>query len=109
MIDRRAAEVQRVRIQRTARDLGPEDVLWFEVRSARHERWGSRWRAAVCRPDQVRKVFAGASGEGATFELDYPSQLPEWLESLGLQPAQPIPRDWKDLLFFGCDVHLSNR
>jgi hypothetical protein len=51
-------------------------------------------------------VLSGASGEGAVFELDYPSQLPEWLDALGVRPVQRVPGDWNHLMFFGCDVEI---
>jgi hypothetical protein len=54
----------------------------------------------------VTKVLFGTGSEGAVFGLDYPSQLPDWLDALGVQPVEPIPEDWNDIVFFGCDVEV---
>ncbi|KHL01308.1 hypothetical protein [Sinomonas humi] len=44
----------------------------------------------------------------AVFELDYPSQLAEWLGALGVRPVRPVPGDWNELVLFGCDVEVSD-
>ncbi|WP_138413963.1 hypothetical protein [Sinomonas gamaensis] len=106
MVDRRAAETQRTRIENLARGLGPDERLWFEVHPAGHKRRGRRWKAAVCRPERVTSVLAGAEGDGAVCEVDHPSQLPEWLDLLRLHPVQPLPADWQHMMFFGCDVEV---
>ncbi|MCH6469854.1 hypothetical protein [Sinomonas terrae] len=106
MIDRQGAEGQRDRIEKAARELAPGERLWFEVRCAR--RTGrARWKAVVCRPEEVRAEFAAAGrGSGAAFDLDCPSQLVQWLEALRVRPVQPVPDDWNHLVFFGSDVEV---
>ena len=106
MIDRHAAQVQRARIEGIAAELGPDEPLWFEVRSARH-RPGTRWKAAVGRPDRIGTAFSGESRECVLFELDYPSQLPEWLEAMAIRPQQPLPVNWRGMVFFGCAVDCT--
>jgi hypothetical protein len=109
MIDQREAKNLRTRLERVAAALGPDERLWLEVHSLRHRRRGQRWKAAVCRHHEVGNVFSGTGAEGAVFGLDYPSQLPDWLDALGVQPVQPIPDDWKDIMFFGCDVEVVEK
>lgn len=43
------------------------------------------------------------------FAIDFPSQLPEWLDALGVQSLDPLPNDWNDLVFFGCDVEVLQK
>lgn len=106
MVDEREAESLRARLEKMADDLGPDERLRLEVHSLRHRRDGRRWKAAICRHPEARTVFSGTGAEGAFFALDYPSQLPDWLDALGVRPVQPIPGDWNDIMFFGCDVEV---
>lgn len=108
MIDRHSAQMQRARIEAMAADLGPDEALWFEVRSARQTP-GSRWKAAVGRRGQTRAAFSGDSDACVLFELDYPSQLPEWLEAVGIRPEQPLPLNWRHLVSFDCPVECTRR
>ncbi|MCH6471560.1 hypothetical protein [Sinomonas terrae] len=41
--------------------------------------------------------------------LDYPSQLAEWFDALGVRPTQPVPNDWNDVVLFGCDVEVLKK
>lgn len=107
MVDQHSAQAHRARIQQAARGLGQGERLWFEVRNAKHTRDGARWKAAVGRPELVGRLFAGASGDGVLFELDYPSQLPAWLDAIAVRPLESVPQDWSKLLFFGCDIELN--
>jgi hypothetical protein len=106
MIDRHSAHVQRARIERMVRELGPDEPLWFEVRSARHTP-GARWRAAIGRPEQIGTAFSGEGRGCILFEMDYPSQLPEWLEAIAVRPQRPLPPNWRNLVLFGCTVEYA--
>jgi hypothetical protein len=106
MIDKREAKNLRGRLEKVAQELGPDQRLWLEVHSLRHRRHGRRWRGVICRHEEVTAVFSGRNAQGAVFGLDYPSQLPEWLGVLGVRPVQPMPDDWNDIMFFGCDVEV---
>ncbi|MDQ0258642.1 hypothetical protein J2W20_000517 [Sinomonas atrocyanea] len=108
MIDRHSAQLQRARIEAMAAELGPDEPLWFEVRSARQAP-GSRWKAAVGRRGQTGTAFSGEGGACVLFELDYPSQLPEWLDAVGIRPEQPIPLNWRNLVSFDCPVECTRR
>ncbi|WP_138444681.1 hypothetical protein [Sinomonas susongensis] len=104
MIDKRKADELRARLEAAAGDLEPDERLWFEVRRVRRA-GRARWKAAVCRTEAVESELATYGS--AVFELDYPSQLAEWLGALGVQPVQPIPSRWNDLVFFGCKVEVN--
>ena len=104
MIDERKADIQRGRVEDAARALHPGERLWLELRPGGHGLRGAKWKAVVCRPEDVGAVLAGRNDGGASFELEHPAQLPEWLEFLRVHPAQPVPPHWERLVFFGCDV-----
>lgn len=106
MVDRHAAQVERARIESIAAELGPDEPLWFEVRRTRH-RPGARWKAAVGRPDRIGAAFSGEGLECVLFDVDYPSQLPEWLEAMAIRPQQPLPMNWRGMVFFGCAVECT--
>lgn len=108
MISKDDAAKKREWIELAALELAPDERLWFEVHRARHARRSGRWKAVVCRPEDAKAVLARGGGDGAVFELDYPSQLAEWLEALGVRPVQVVPDDWNDLVFFGCDVEVRD-
>jgi hypothetical protein len=109
MIDKREAKNLRARLEKAAKGLGPDEKLWLEVHSLRHRRRGGRWKAAICRRQETSKVISGMSSDGVVFGLDYPSQLPDWLEALGVRPVEPMPEDWNDITVFGCDVEVLER
>lgn len=109
MIEKHDAEDLRATLERVARDLGPDERLWLEVHSLRHRRQGRRWKAAICRQEDVPKLIVGKSSEGVALDLDYPSQLADWLKALGVQPMQPMPDDWNDIMFFGCAVRIDDQ
>jgi hypothetical protein len=106
MADTREAKALRARLEKAAKELGQDERLWLEVHSLRHRRHGRRWKAVVCRHLDVGDVLFGRSSRGVVFTLDFPSQLPEWLDAFGLKPLEPLPNDWNDVVFFGCDVDV---
>ncbi|WP_138413962.1 hypothetical protein [Sinomonas gamaensis] len=109
MIDKREAKNLRARLERVAKGLGPDEKFWLEVHSLRHRRRGGRWKAAICRHRDAGEAFSGTSADRVVFSLDYPSQLPDWLEALGVRPVQPMPEDWNDITVFGCDVEAHEK
>jgi hypothetical protein len=109
MIDKREAKNLRGRLEEVARGHQPDQRLWLEVHSLRHRRHGRRWKGVICQHEEVTAVFAGRNPQGAVFGLDYPSQLPEWLDALGVRPVEPMPDDWNTIMFFGCDVEVLEK